>query len=694
MRVPHPLVLLAALAALLLAAPMRAQRPRTPAEALARFEQVRDRGEAERRRAVDDLGDFADDQVTTVLVGELGRAQELGYRQAVVRALGRHERQGAVPALLEAFAGASNARLADSAAEALARQGEPGVAALAAQLGKERAGSSRWNSLCQGLGRAASPPAVKALLDQLRKVGGRDRLGPLRSLARSDDPAVAQQRLLLARDKDPLVAATALAQLAQHGQEQAPALALELHRRLPATASPEQHAAVVHGLLLAPDAARADALLASAALADDPFAAALQPLWRRALTDPAFASAWVGSATTRRRSGERAVAATALQFTDPAQAAAATTALAAMVASGDAEVVRAAAAALVVVAPERAEAALAPLVAAANDPLPAIALEALHAAKAGDAAWAAGLVQHATGRTPGLRAAALQLLASCPARDDSACLEAATAALGHKAWPVRAAAIELLVALRQPAGVPPLFARLDDEQARLRDDAASALAELTGLQFPTAAAWQEWWAREGPTFRVPPAPDRRREGRRSAAGTVATYWDLPVTSDRIVFVVDVSGSMNQPHGTGNLTRLDEARRQLLRVLQALPAKAKANVVAFATDAQGFADGLQPIDERRRKALTTWVEALEPRGATNVHAALQRAFADPEADTIFLLTDGQPSSGTIVAPELLLREVRRWNAGRNLRIHTVALGGRSDFLERLASESGGRHTVAR
>ena len=83
-----------------------------------------------------------------------------------------------------------------------------------------------------------------------------------------------------------------------------------------------------------------------------------------------------------------------------------------------------------------------------------------------------------------------------------------------------------------------------------------------------------------------------------------------------------------------------------------------------------------------------------RGATNVHAALERAFADAEVDTIFLLTDGQPSAGFLVAPEAILREVRRWNVGRGVRIHTVAIGGRSDFLERLAADSGGEHTVAR
>jgi hypothetical protein len=678
----------------LLGAALTAQRPRSAGEALARYEQVRDRGEGERRRAVDDLGAFAEAEVTAVLLTELGRAQELGYRQVVVRALGRQAREGAVPALAEALGAASNPRLADSAAEGLARQGAAGVAALATLLAAERPGSSRWNSLCGGLGQAETEAARDALLALLRKVSGRDRLPPLRNLRRwSADAAVDEQRVLLARDKDPMVAATALQQLADQAHAQAPTLALELHRRLGDKATPEQHTAALHGLLLAPAADTLDALLASAAAADDPFAEDRLPLWRRALGDPAFVQALANSAPTRRDQGERVVAAMALQFVDAAGQQAATAALATLVGQRDADVVRAAAATLAQIAPDRAAEVLPPIVATAADPLPAIALEALHSLRATDSTWPTELLPHASGRTPGLRVAALQLLAQCADVDRPAALQAARAALTHKLWNVRAAAIGLLGALRLADAVPLLFERLDAEQARLHEDVAATLKDLTGLQFPTTALWRQWWAKEGATFVVPERTPREPKPRDRAA-TTASYWDLPVVSDRVVFVVDVSGSMNQPFGTGDATRLDEAKRQLIRVLGALPAKAKANVIAFGNGAEGLAAGLQTIDDRRRKSAATWTEALQAHGATNVHAALELAFAEQEADTIFLLTDGRPSIGAIVAPDALAREVQRWNVGRGLRIHTVALGGRSDFLERLAVESGGEHTVAR
>ena len=43
----------------------------------------------------------------------------------------------------------------------------------------------------------------------------------------------------------------------------------------------------------------------------------------------------------------------------------------------------------------------------------------------------------------------------------------------------------------------------------------------------------------------------------------------------------------------------------------------------------------------------YVAELGPLGGTNVHGGLKEAFADPEVDTIFFLSDGEPSMGDVV-----------------------------------------------
>ncbi|MEO6595064.1 MAG: VWA domain-containing protein [Planctomycetota bacterium] len=681
---------------MLAATPVAAQRPRSADEALARFEQVAQQSEAQRRRAAGDLGEFVDERTTAVLLAEFARAEGLSYRQTVVRALGESTRPGSVDALRQALADADNARLMDAAAEGLSRQGLEGVQALGAVLAAEATGSARRNSVCDGLGRAEGPAARDLLLGEVKRAAGRDRLPALRALRRqAGDAAVDAARLLLARDKDALVASTSLAQLAEHAHADAPVLSLELHRRLPATATAEQHAAVLHGLLLGSEASYREPMLVEAAQAQDPFGETLLPFWRRALADAAFVRWLADAAPSRKLAAERTAGAVAMGLVDAEQHATAAACLVRLLADRDPAVMRAAAASLGALSAEIAEPPLARLLASGSAIAQPIALEALHGLRATRADWPGELLPLAAARSDALRTAALQLLARCSGLDVAATLAAATPNLAHKSWSVRAAAIELLVTMRTPAAIPLLFERLDLEQARLHEDVVAALRELTALQFATTAEWRAFWQKEGSGFQVPPAKkDGRSDGAKKAADTTASYWDIPVRSDRVVFVVDVSGSMSQPFGTGSNTRLDEAKRQLQRVLGLLPPKAKANIVAFGNSASAFAESLQTIDDKRRKVADAFTLALQARGATNVHAGLELAFADVEVDTIFLLTDGRPSAGAIVEAKALAREVQRWNTGRGIRIHTVAIGGRSDFLEQLATDSGGEHTVAR
>jgi hypothetical protein len=96
---------------------------------------------------------------------------------------------------------------------------------------------------------------------------------------------------------------------------------------------------------------------------------------------------------------------------------------------------------------------------------------------------------------------------------------------------------------------------------------------------------------------------------------------------------------------------------------------------------------------KKKALGA-VKGLTPTGSTNIHDALEAAFADQEVDTIYLLSDGYPSAGKIRDPNLLADAVARWNRSRRIRIHTIAVGSTSPMLQRLSSESGARHVLVK
>ena len=66
--------------------------------------------------------------------------------------------------------------------------------------------------------------------------------------------------------------------------------------------------------------------------------------------------------------------------------------------------------------------------------------------------------------------------------------------------------------------------------------------------------------------------------------------------------------------------------------------------------------------------------------------------DDEVDTIYLLSDGVPSYGTVARDFRVLQEVRRHNRWRRVVIHTILLGTKGTdrkFMASLAGATGGR-----
>ena len=79
-----------------------------------------------------------------------------------------------------------------------------------------------------------------------------------------------------------------------------------------------------------------------------------------------------------------------------------------------------------------------------------------------------------------------------------------------------------------------------------------------------------------------------------------------------------------------------------------------------------------------------------RSGTNLYGSLEFAFDDPDVDTIFILSDGEPSVGDIIDPQLIREAIAERNATRNVVINTIAFGADLQVLEWLAEDSGGTH----
>lgn len=305
---------------------------------------------------------------------------------------------------------------------------------------------------------------------------------------------------------------------------------------------------------------------------------------------------------------------------------------------------------------------------------------------------------------PRLRAVALDARA---ARRDDGVLGEALAAVADPAWVVRAAAIDVLRTLHEPAAVPVLVALLaEDGLGRLREDACRALRSLTGeTHGPYHQPWADWWDGARATFEPPrrPAP----LAALVAPPTGVTFYGISTFSERVILVVDVSGSMAEagkaPGRPAGERKIDAARREVSAALDGLDERrARFAVVLFDRGVRRFGAGLTKADAASRAAARAWVAAHEPAGETNLHDALREAFRlagnldgplPPAggADTVFLLTDGKPTAGGVVATERIVDAVVRWNRAARVTLHCVGVGAHdAGLLQALSSLTGGQY----
>ena len=306
--------------------------------------------------------------------------------------------------------------------------------------------------------------------------------------------------------------------------------------------------------------------------------------------------------------------------------------------------------------------------------------------------------------------------------------EAPVAALGDDAWEVRALAVAILVRARLVEAVPALIDALAAEKGRLRKDLDDALFALTGTRmYGDVDLWRSWLetnrdliagkARElaeageydkalGPLEEWGGAAAGEEGDESKRKGHTSAFYGITTQSRRVVFIIDISQSMKDPAGakpaatTGDRnpytapkgdTKLDIAKWQLHRAIHDLPDDAVFGVIVYSESYKSWEDELVAAKSRGKKKAHAFVDDLNGNGTTNISDSLDRAL-DSGADTIFLLSDGDPNRGRVSSLDALLDEVVARNRFARVVIHTIGIGEAegSSFLKELANQTGGRY----
>jgi hypothetical protein len=300
---------------------------------------------------------------------------------------------------------------------------------------------------------------------------------------------------------------------------------------------------------------------------------------------------------------------------------------------------------------------------------------------------------------------------------------------------------------RRPKDAVPVLIDLVDEWTKKKTKDAvfynirQTLVELTGENIDQPEDWRKWWEASKVAFDPKKVKETgKRSTRRIGGDEDPQFFGVPISSKNAVFVIDISQSMmyvqkddipglSTADGTdkgGGMkqakeklttenerlakywTRIEMAKRNLIKVLKGLKSPTKFNIVAFNDKVLKFTKSSQGVVAATQKKGTEWVQGLRINGNTATLQAIKDAFtSDSGVNTIYFLSDGLPSKDGVNIDNLddLLKEIEKLNRFRKIKIHTFGFDPKTmagmtnpdlqranDFLAKLAQSTGGTFTL--
>jgi len=257
----------------------------------------------------------------------------------------------------------------------------------------------------------------------------------------------------------------------------------------------------------------------------------------------------------------------------------------------------------------------------------------------------------------------------------------------------RRAIILALIQIDLPEAVDALIELLGSIHGESRVDIVVYLRSIswenTGINVD---AWRDWWKNHRDEFEFPPLAKRASISNDipidGEDGSYSRYYGLSIHAQRVVFIIDSSTSMEG-------VRLETAKRELLQAIDGLPANTEFAVVAYHSRARAWQQQLQLASLPAKEDAAKFVTGLRAMGKTASYDALAAAFGY-DAEAMYFLSDGVPTTGRIIDPPKILQAIEKLNRGRYLSIYTIGIHAGAEgadfvqFLKLLAEQNSGQY----
>lgn len=237
---------------------------------------------------------------------------------------------------------------------------------------------------------------------------------------------------------------------------------------------------------------------------------------------------------------------------------------------------------------------------------------------------------------------------------------------------------------------------------RVFNEAIGLLVDLTGQDFGDDIKKWEEWVKANPDFKPVEGRLSTLRGYKPKATsnkTRATFYGLEIDSTNVEFAIDRSISMIDPVARepkrpdfknrkadvlkrraevnrmvrdGFLPKFYVAACEVSAALDGLSQSAKFGFTLFNTESVMMGDARMTNDADTRKNAVNWLLSTEVKGGTDIKAALCALCEKGAADTILVLSDGDPLSLGII------EQIQRSNAITRVNIEVISLATDEHF----------------
>jgi hypothetical protein len=204
------------------------------------------------------------------------------------------------------------------------------------------------------------------------------------------------------------------------------------------------------------------------------------------------------------------------------------------------------------------------------------------------------------------------------------------------------------------------YAREEALAKQLEVEIKAKVKELVQLQNSLKELREDNTALRADRTKVTAAEERiaalTRDLERVKATGENRFAGVTLTGKRVVFLVDMSGSMDRvDKDTLSPIKWKEVRETLVKVMRSIPELEKFQVILFAENRYfllGHDEKWLDYDAKTSpEAVLQALAATKPSGGTNMYLGLEAAFKfrAQGLDAVYLLSDGLPNIGPGLAP---------------------------------------------